>query len=167
VADLLAQPAQANVRAAASLQLSVARAGKRLVSVGERGLVLLSDDDGRSWRQARQVPVSVALTRSASCPTAGLGRGPQRRGAAQRGRRRHLAAPARRRGRGKVAEAARGCGRQRRPRRAKHQREAEAWCRTGRTSPSWACTLPMPRGWVVGAYGLALATRMAARPGSR
>jgi photosystem II stability/assembly factor-like uncharacterized protein len=50
------------VRAAASLQLSVTRAGKRLVSVGERGLVLLSDDDGRSWRQARQVPVSVALT---------------------------------------------------------------------------------------------------------
>ena len=62
VPDLLAQPAQANVRAAASLQLSVTRAGKRLVSVGERGLVLLSDDDGRSWRQARSVPVSVALT---------------------------------------------------------------------------------------------------------
>ena len=62
VPDLLAQPAQANIRAAHSLQLSVARAGGRLVSVGERGIVLLSDDGGRSWRQARAVPVSVALT---------------------------------------------------------------------------------------------------------
>lgn len=62
VPDLLVQPAQLNARAAHSLQLSVGRAGKRLVSVGERGLVLLSDDDGRSWRQAKVVPVSVALT---------------------------------------------------------------------------------------------------------
>ena len=29
---------------------------------GERGLVLLSDDGGHSWRQAASVPVSVALT---------------------------------------------------------------------------------------------------------
>ena len=43
VADLLAQPAQANTRAVHSLQLSVARAGTRLVSVGERGLVLPPD----------------------------------------------------------------------------------------------------------------------------
>ncbi len=40
--------------------LGIAAAGDRLVAVGERGLILLSDDQGRSWRQAR-VPVSVNL----------------------------------------------------------------------------------------------------------
>lgn len=60
--DLLALPAQADVRAQRSLQLAVTRAGERLVSVGVRGVVLLSDDEGRQWRQARAVPTSVALT---------------------------------------------------------------------------------------------------------
>jgi photosystem II stability/assembly factor-like uncharacterized protein len=41
--------------------LDVARAGKRLVAVGERGLVLLSDDQGRSWKQAA-LPSSITLT---------------------------------------------------------------------------------------------------------
>ncbi len=41
---------------------TAARAGERIVAVGERGLVVLSDDQGRHWRQARQVPVSVSLT---------------------------------------------------------------------------------------------------------
>lgn len=41
--------------------LAVDRAGSRLVAVGEEGAVLLSDDNGNSWRQA-QVPVSAALT---------------------------------------------------------------------------------------------------------
>lgn len=40
---------------------AVERAGKRLVAVGERGLILLSDDNGVNWRQAR-VPVSVGIT---------------------------------------------------------------------------------------------------------
>ncbi|MBE7213332.1 MAG: hypothetical protein INR65_20140, partial [Gluconacetobacter diazotrophicus] len=40
---------------------SVARAGRRLVAVGKAGLVILSDDDGRSWRQTPS-PVSVDLT---------------------------------------------------------------------------------------------------------
>lgn len=40
---------------------AMARAGDRLVAVGERGVVLLSDDEGRHWRQA-SVPVSVTLT---------------------------------------------------------------------------------------------------------
>lgn len=48
-------------RAASSVLLGVARAGDRLVAVGERGVVVLSDDHGRTWRQAR-VPVSVTLT---------------------------------------------------------------------------------------------------------
>lgn len=40
---------------------AITQAGQRLVVVGERGLVLLSDDAGKHWRQA-QVPVSVTLT---------------------------------------------------------------------------------------------------------
>lgn len=38
------------------------RAGQRLVVVGERGIVVLSDDAGGSWRQARYVPTSATLT---------------------------------------------------------------------------------------------------------
>ncbi|HUI63092.1 MAG TPA: YCF48-related protein [Steroidobacteraceae bacterium] len=45
-----------------SLLLALARAGARLVAVGERGHVLLSDDDGRSWIQARSVPTRALLT---------------------------------------------------------------------------------------------------------
>lgn len=65
VADPLDRPALLSRRANAVLLLDIARAGRRLVAVGERGTVLLSDDDGRSWRQARQVPVAVSLTRVA------------------------------------------------------------------------------------------------------
>jgi photosystem II stability/assembly factor-like uncharacterized protein len=42
--------------------MGLAQAGQRLVAVGERGLVLLSDDQGQHWRQAAEVPVSVSLT---------------------------------------------------------------------------------------------------------
>lgn len=41
--------------------MAVAQAGKRLVAVGEGGIVILSEDQGRSWQQV-QVPVSVTLT---------------------------------------------------------------------------------------------------------
>jgi len=44
-----------------SLLLDIARAGSRLVVVGERGHVLLSDDDGSSWRQV-PVPTVATLT---------------------------------------------------------------------------------------------------------
>lgn len=60
--DLLTRPAVFKEHANASVLLAVTTAGKRLVAVGERGIVLLSDDLGKSWRQAR-VPVSVALTK--------------------------------------------------------------------------------------------------------
>ncbi|WP_323000251.1 WD40/YVTN/BNR-like repeat-containing protein [Castellaniella sp.] len=40
---------------------AIVRAGNRLVAVGERGLILYSDDTGRSWIQAR-VPVAVTMT---------------------------------------------------------------------------------------------------------
>lgn len=59
--DVLDRPAVANRLAAKSVMLAVARAGQRLVAVGERGLIVLSDDHGRNWRQAR-TPVSVSLT---------------------------------------------------------------------------------------------------------
>ena len=47
--------------AARSLLIDGAAAGERLVVVGERGHVLLSDDRGETWRQAR-VPVQALLT---------------------------------------------------------------------------------------------------------
>ena len=57
----LSQPAGMTARAARSVLTRVVRAGDRLVAIGERGLVVMSDDGGRQWRQAR-VPVSVTLT---------------------------------------------------------------------------------------------------------
>lgn len=42
--------------------LAAVLAGSRIVAVGERGVVVLSDDGGQRWRQARSVPVSVTLT---------------------------------------------------------------------------------------------------------
>jgi photosystem II stability/assembly factor-like uncharacterized protein len=41
--------------------LNIARAGNRLVSVGERGFALISDDSGKSWR-AVVTPVTRTLT---------------------------------------------------------------------------------------------------------
>ena len=61
LADVIDRPSIVSERAAQSLLLAVTRAGHRLVAVGERGIVLLSDDNGKSWRQAR-VPVSLTLT---------------------------------------------------------------------------------------------------------
>jgi photosystem II stability/assembly factor-like uncharacterized protein len=57
----LQQPALASHKASGSAFLALARAGNRLIAVGERGIVMLSDDLGGSWRQA-SVPVSVSLT---------------------------------------------------------------------------------------------------------
>jgi photosystem II stability/assembly factor-like uncharacterized protein len=47
--------------ASRSLLLDAAMAGTRMVIVGERGHVLLSDDQGKQWRQAR-VPTRATLT---------------------------------------------------------------------------------------------------------
>lgn len=59
--DLLNVPALQSEKAARALLLGVAAAGSRLVAVGERGIVITSDDQGQTWRQA-EVPVSVSLT---------------------------------------------------------------------------------------------------------
>ena len=61
VADALSRPAVLTRQASQSVLLGAAHAGTRLVAVGERGIVVLSDDSGATWRQAR-VPVSVTLT---------------------------------------------------------------------------------------------------------
>ena len=42
--------------------LAAAHAGQRIVAVGEHGVILLSDDQGRSYRQARTVPTQALLT---------------------------------------------------------------------------------------------------------
>jgi photosystem II stability/assembly factor-like uncharacterized protein len=47
--------------AARGVLLDIVRAGNRLVAVGERGVVVCSDDNGDSWHQA-DVPTSVSLT---------------------------------------------------------------------------------------------------------
>jgi photosystem II stability/assembly factor-like uncharacterized protein len=45
-----------------SLLLDAAMAATRMVVVGERGHVLLSDNRGKSWRQAKSVPTAAMLT---------------------------------------------------------------------------------------------------------
>jgi photosystem II stability/assembly factor-like uncharacterized protein len=59
--DPLAVPAQPSALASRSLLLGIARAGQRLVAVGQRGHIVHSADGGGSWQQA-QVPVSSDLT---------------------------------------------------------------------------------------------------------
>jgi len=46
---------------AGNVLIAVARAGARLVAVGEHGVIVYSDDNGQRWRQA-QVPVDLTLT---------------------------------------------------------------------------------------------------------
>ena len=55
-------PAHAWRDATHHMLLGAARAGARLVAVGSHGIVLLSDDDGKTFRQARTVPVSTTLS---------------------------------------------------------------------------------------------------------
>lgn len=58
---VLARPALKAERLQGRSFLALAAAGKRMVAVGERGLIALSDDHGTSWRQANS-PVSTTLT---------------------------------------------------------------------------------------------------------
>lgn len=59
--DLLTLPALQSPKAARGMLLAIAGAGERLVAVGERGIIVFSDDHGANWKQAR-VPVSLTLT---------------------------------------------------------------------------------------------------------
>ncbi|MCU7247446.1 WD40/YVTN/BNR-like repeat-containing protein [Pseudomonas koreensis] len=56
------QPAITSAMATQSVMLSVARAGQRLVAVGERGFIIVSDDNGTTWRQVSS-PVSMTLVK--------------------------------------------------------------------------------------------------------
>jgi photosystem II stability/assembly factor-like uncharacterized protein len=53
--------ARVRAGAAKATLLDLAQVGERLVAVGERGHILLSDDLGRSWRQTRAVPTRATL----------------------------------------------------------------------------------------------------------
>lgn len=159
VPDLLDLPATTSPRATHSLQLAVTRAGDRLVAVGERGTVLLSDDDGRNWRQARRVPVAVALT-DVQFPTPERGWAVGHSGIVLHSEdggetwTRQLD--------GKLAAEiilddakSRGQGEQ----AARLVRAAESLVADGPDKPLLGVHfLDAQRGWVVGAYGIALAT---------
>ncbi|MNF73248.1 Ycf48-like protein [compost metagenome] len=69
--DVLDQPARLSALAVSSPLLAAARAGERLVVVGQRGHILYSDDSGRQWQQVN-VPVSADLN-AVSFPTAEQG----------------------------------------------------------------------------------------------
>jgi photosystem II stability/assembly factor-like uncharacterized protein len=60
VADAFTRPSTMARNATRSVLLGSALAGKRLITVGERGIILLSDDQGITWRQVAS-PVSVTL----------------------------------------------------------------------------------------------------------
>lgn len=58
--DAIDLPSLQSSAAQHSLLLDVTRAGERLVSAGERGHILISDDQGNNWRQA-EVPTRLQL----------------------------------------------------------------------------------------------------------
>lgn len=66
--DVLDTPAARSALASRALLNGLARAGDRVVAVGQRGHIVYSDDTGKSWRQA-EVPVSSDLV-AVSFPTA-------------------------------------------------------------------------------------------------
>ncbi len=59
-AEILDTPAMLSELAISNQLMDVAQAGSRLVTVGQRGHILYSDDAGKNWRQAN-VPVSSDL----------------------------------------------------------------------------------------------------------
>ena len=59
--DLLKQSALLIRNPSESALMDVTQTGERLVAVGERGIIIYSDDDGSNWTQS-QVPVRVTLT---------------------------------------------------------------------------------------------------------
>jgi photosystem II stability/assembly factor-like uncharacterized protein len=61
-ASLMIRPAEPTTAATKAMILSSARAGRRIVAVGNHGIVLLSDTDGADFRQAKSVPVRSTLT---------------------------------------------------------------------------------------------------------
>ena len=139
---------------------TAARAGGRVVAIGERGLIVLSDDQGKTWAPGspgageRLAHRAVLRGRAAR-----LGRGPRRRGPAHRRRRRDLEPPGRRRGTspGRLGRgrAAGGTAPRRSGRRASAGRCAPSGRGRARTNRCWDVRFAdARRGWVVGAYNL-------------
>jgi photosystem II stability/assembly factor-like uncharacterized protein len=62
IAGIQETPASRLAQPETTMILGATRAGTRLVGVGDRGLVLLSDDDGSTYRQAAAVPTRATLT---------------------------------------------------------------------------------------------------------
>lgn len=58
---LINQPSDISHRAVQSVMLAMDNAGSNQIVVGERGFILLSNDNGENWKQI-QSPVSVTLT---------------------------------------------------------------------------------------------------------
>lgn len=58
---LINQPADISHKAVQSVMLAMDNVGANQIVVGERGFILLSDDEGQNWKQIPS-PVSVALT---------------------------------------------------------------------------------------------------------
>lgn len=61
IPDPAERPAAALSASQQPALLDITRAGDRLVAVGERGVILVSSDHGKTWTQA-SVPVAVTLT---------------------------------------------------------------------------------------------------------
>jgi photosystem II stability/assembly factor-like uncharacterized protein len=59
--ELKPTPAMAYRNASGEMMQGITLAGKRLVAVGDHGIVLLSDDGGKTFRQAKSVPISAML----------------------------------------------------------------------------------------------------------
>lgn len=134
--------------------LGIATAGARLVAVGERGIVVLSDDGGQQWRQAL-MPVSVTLT-SVRFANERMGMAVGHGGVvlttSNRGETWQLMLDGRR-----IAQTALDRARTRRDEKA--IKEAEQMVSDGPDKPLLDVLLiDERRAWVVGAYGLALAT---------
>lgn len=136
------------------VMLGIAAAGPRLVAVGERGVVALSDDGGQQWRQA-QVPVSVTLTSVRFADDrVGLatGHGGVVLATSDQGATWKLVLDGRRIAQTVLAQA-RSSG------NGQAVKEAERLVTDGPDKPLLDLVVLDPRrAWVVGAYGLALAT---------
>ena len=61
--DALVEPAITSPLAQRSLLMDVVQVGNRIIAVGERGHIVISEDNATSWKQM-QVPVRVTLTAS-------------------------------------------------------------------------------------------------------
>lgn len=60
--ELTDRPAAIVSWASNATMLGSARAGQRIVAAGDHGVILLSDDEGKTFRQARVVPTRATLT---------------------------------------------------------------------------------------------------------